>query len=136
MAITKKIIKDIMESLISYKTGLHHDWDFKVKEEDKKYINLLTNVIYHNQKSSLYDSETKQPILYSSFLKKINKKIPIYTVTKYDTKKSYTLAIFNVEKIYKTRKFVVALMDNKTYEIKIMQFKKDSNIRKAPYIDD
>lgn len=136
MAITKKVIKDIMESLISYKTGLNHDWNFKTKEEDKKYVNLLSNVIYHNQKSSLYDAETKQPISYATFLKRINKKISIYTVTKSDIKKSYTLAIFNVEKIYKTRKFIVALMDNKTYEIKIMQFKKDSNIGKAPYIDD
>lgn len=136
MAITKKNIKDIMESLISYKTGLNHDWNFKAKDEDKKYISLLSNVVYHNQKASLYDPETKQPISYSAFLKKINKKITIYTVTKSDAKKSYTLAIFNVDKIYKTRKFVVTLMDNNTYEIKIMQFKKNSIIGKAPYIDD
>lgn len=136
MTITKKNIKDIMESLISYKTGLNHDWNFKTKEEDKKYISLLTNVVYHNQKASLYDPETKQPISYSTFLKKINKKITIYTATKSDAKKSYTLAIFNVDKVYKTRKFIVTLMDNKTYEIKIMQFKKNSIIGKAPYIDD
>lgn len=131
MAITKKIIKDIMDSLVSYKAGLNHDWNFKAKEEDKKYVNLLSNVIYHNQKSSLYDTENKQPISYSAFLKKVNKKISIYTVTKADVNKSYTLAIFNVEKIYKTRKYITILMDNKTYEIKIMAFRKDSDIGRS-----